>query len=132
MFPRSRSEPKMQYLQQTQPALLELILTSLNRRSENVRVPSIIVAEFEFRNIERHVFGADFVEASDDPALEDRPEALNRVGVDCADDVLPDAVINRAMRVIGKPVIARRSGAVRRTAPPAPRAAGPRPRPRPA
>jgi hypothetical protein len=43
--------------------------------------PGGFIAELEFRNVERHIFGAHLVEASDDAALEDRPEAFNRVRV---------------------------------------------------
>lgn len=89
----------------TTSQVLENTLTSSNRRSENIRIFAVIIAELKLRNIERHIFGADFVEASDDPAFENRPKALNRVRVDCADNVLPNAVIDRAMRVIGQPVI---------------------------
>ena len=51
----------------------------------------IVVPELELRNVERHVFGADFVEAADDARL-NRPEAFNRVRVDCADNELLDFV----------------------------------------
>ncbi len=80
-------------------------LTAFNRRSEDVRVLPIVVSELKFRNIERHVFGADLVEASDDPAFEDGPKALNRVRVDCANNILSYAVIDGAVRIIGQPVI---------------------------
>ena len=63
-------------------------LTSAYRRSENIRVEAVVVAELKFRDVQRHIFGADFVERADHAALEDRPEAFNRVGVDRADDVL--------------------------------------------
>ena len=58
------------------------MLASLNGRSENVVVKTIIVAELELDNIERHVFGAYLVESTDNLALEDRPEALNRLSAD--------------------------------------------------
>jgi len=58
---------------------------SLDRRSEDIRVRPIIITELELRNIERHIFAAHFVERADDAALEDRPEAFNRVRVDRAD-----------------------------------------------
>ena len=85
--------------------VVETDLASRNRRSEDICVLPIIVAELKFRNVQRHIFGTDFVEASDDPALEDRPEALNRVRVDCADNVLASGVVNCAMRVVGQSVI---------------------------
>jgi hypothetical protein len=50
--------------------------------------------------IEREVLGADLVECADDAALEDRPEALDRVGVDRADDILAARVRDDVMRII--------------------------------
>src|SRR5437763_230366 len=47
-----------------------LHLTALDCCSEDVRVPPIVVAELELRDVERHVFGADFVEGADNAALE--------------------------------------------------------------
>lgn len=58
--------------------LRELVLASRNRCAENIGVEAIIVAELELCNIQRHVFAADFVEAADDAALEDRPKSFNR------------------------------------------------------
>src|SRR5271170_7296322 len=57
------------------------------------------IPELKLGDVERQIFPADFVEAADDPALEDRPEAFNRVGVDRTDDVLTRAVVNDAMRI---------------------------------
>jgi hypothetical protein len=39
-----------------------MCLASLNRRSEDVRVLPVIIAELEFGNIQRHIFPAHFVE----------------------------------------------------------------------
>ncbi len=68
---------------------LEHDLTSLNRRSENVVVEPIVVSELKFRNVERQIFAANFMETSDHTAFEDAPETFNRIGVDCADNILP-------------------------------------------
>jgi len=65
---------------------------------ENVIVEPIIVPELELRNVEMQVFLADVVESSDDPALDDAPEALNRVGVHCANHVLMPSVVNGGVR----------------------------------
>jgi hypothetical protein len=54
------------------------MLASLNRRSENVGIEPIVVAELKFGDVQRHVFCADLVEAPDDAAFEDRPEALGK------------------------------------------------------
>ena len=64
-----------------------MTLTPADRFAENVSVVAVVVAELELRDIQRQVLGADFVERANDAALEDRPEAFNRVGVDRADDV---------------------------------------------
>jgi hypothetical protein len=61
---------------------------SLNRRSENVVVRAIIVPELELRNVKMQVFLAHVVESADDAALEDAPEAFNRVGVNGTHSVL--------------------------------------------
>jgi hypothetical protein len=73
---------------------------SFDRRSENVRVLPIVIAELELGNIERHIFAADFVETSDDTALEDAPEAFDGLSVDCADDVLAFRMVNGGVREV--------------------------------
>jgi hypothetical protein len=78
---------------------MQMPLASRNRRSENVRVLAIVIAELELCNIEWKVLTADLVERADHTAFEDRPEALNRVGVDRADHILTGSVIdNRVLR----------------------------------
>jgi hypothetical protein len=62
------------------------------RRVENIGVVAVVVAELKFRNVERHIFRADFVESADHAALEDAPETLNRICVDGADNVFVGAV----------------------------------------
>jgi hypothetical protein len=72
-------------------------LASLDRRPENVRVLPVVISELEFRNIERHIFAAHFVERADYAALEDRPEAFNGLSVNCSYDILTFGVVNDAM-----------------------------------
>jgi hypothetical protein len=67
-------------------------------RAEDVRVAPIVIAKFEFRNIERQIFAAHLVISPNDAALDERPKALNRVGVNRADNMLADGVIDRLMR----------------------------------
>ena len=67
-------------------------------RSENVRVHPVVIAELELSDVQRQVFGADVVISANDAALQDRPEALNRVRVDRADNVFASAMPNDAMR----------------------------------
>lgn len=81
-----------------------IALASLNRRSENVGIEAVVITELKLRNIQRQIFLADLMIAADDAALEDAPEALNRIRVNCADNVLTVAVIDGAMlkSVVGK------------------------------
>jgi hypothetical protein len=75
------------------------LLASLNRRSENIVVQAIIVPELELCNVKMQVFLADVVECADDAALEDAPEAFNRVSVHCTDNVLPLRVVDGDVRI---------------------------------
>jgi transposase-like protein len=69
-------------------------LNSLNRRSENVVIKAVIIAELELSDIEREILGADLVERADDTALEDAPKALNRLSVDgCVCRKLDSAIL---------------------------------------
>jgi hypothetical protein len=60
----------------------------------------MVVTELKFRNVQRHIFGADLVERADNAALEDRPEAFNRIGVHRADDVLLCAMVHGAVCIL--------------------------------
>ena len=80
-------------------------LASPNRRSENIRVLPIVIAELELGNIERHIFAAHFVECADDTALEDRPKSFDSLSVDRADHILASGMINDAMRIVSKVLI---------------------------
>jgi hypothetical protein len=75
-------------------------LASTNRRSENIRALPIVISELELGNIEWHIFPAHFVERADNSALEDRPETLDGLSVDCADDILPSGMVNGSVREI--------------------------------
>ena len=46
-----------------------MTLATINCRSENVGVEPIVVAELKLRDVERHIFGADFVERADHARL---------------------------------------------------------------
>jgi len=71
--------------------------SSLDRRSENIRVFPIIIAELELGNIERHIFPAHFVERADYTALEDRPEAFDGLSMDGANDILTPGMVYSGM-----------------------------------
>lgn len=76
-----------------------MILASFNRRSKNIVIEAVVILELTFRDVQRQIFAAYFVITTYDAALKDAPETLNRIGVDRADDMLADAVINNAVRV---------------------------------
>src|ERR1700686_4863202 len=86
-------------------------LASLNSRSEDIIVEAVVVSELKFRDVQRHILAADLVERADDATLEDRPEALNRLGVDGTDNVLVLGMVNGAVgeffaeMVIANPLI---------------------------
>ena len=84
-----------------------LFLASVDRRSEDVGIETVVVAELKFRDVQRQIFFADFVERADHAALEDRPEALNRVGVNGTDNILLAMMVDRLPGIFGQAVIDR-------------------------
>ncbi len=72
-------------------------LTSCDSRSEYVGIEAIVIAELKLRDVQRHIFGAHFVKCANDAPFEDRPKALDCVGVDRADDILLFAVVNHCV-----------------------------------
>lgn len=52
------------------------------RGPEDIGIVPVVVTELKLRDVQRHVFAADPVECADHAALEDAPEAFNRIGVD--------------------------------------------------
>ena len=64
-----------------------ICLTPLDRFGEDVVVEPIIVAELEFRDVQRQVLAADLVIRADHAALNQRPEAFDGVGVNDAVNV---------------------------------------------
>lgn len=63
--------------------------------TEDVGVVPVVVAELEFRDIQRQVFCRDVVESAQDAALEQRPEAVDGLGVNHATDILAGRVPHR-------------------------------------
>ena len=53
----------------------KMLLASANRRSENVRIQAIVIPELKFSDVQREIFGADFVEAADEPELGNAQES---------------------------------------------------------
>jgi hypothetical protein len=80
---------------------------SCYRCSKDIIVEAVIIFELTFRNVKRHVFGADLVERADNRPLKDRPEALNRVRVYCADNVFAGAMHDGLMWIVAKVRITR-------------------------
>jgi hypothetical protein len=104
--------------------VLNLVSASLNCRSEDVRILTVVVSKLKFSDIQMQIFLADLVIGSDNAALEDRPEAFNRVGVNCANDVLANCMIDKLMReaavqplIAGISVCAEKANAVRYSLP---------------
>src|ERR1041385_989897 len=82
-----------------------MILNPLNRRSEDIRITPMVVAELKLRDVKRHILGADFMERADDTTLEDAPKTLNRVGMHRADNVTLGLMFYGLARLFGQAVI---------------------------
>jgi hypothetical protein len=67
--------------------------------AEDIGVVPIVVAELEFGDVQREILLADLVIAAHNAALDERPEAFNRVRVDRADHVIAERMVNRDMRI---------------------------------
>ncbi len=66
-------------------------------RAEDVRVVPIVVTPLELRNVQREIFSANFVETAHNPALRQRPEAIDSCRMECTVDVLPSGMIDAAV-----------------------------------
>jgi hypothetical protein len=75
------------------------------RNPENIGVVAVVISELKFSDVQRQIFCTYLVIAADNAALEDRPEALNRVRVDRADNVLLCLMLNGLPRIFDQPVI---------------------------
>jgi len=69
------------------------------RRTEDVGVFSVVIPKLKLGDVERQIFTADFVEASHDAALQQRPEAIDCLSVHHAIDVLLRRVPNEGVRI---------------------------------
>ena len=95
-----RKQPPMPHSPKEIRAQFEEISTSFYRRFKDVRIMPVIIAKLELGNIERKVLSADLVEGADAAALDERREALNRVGVNGANSVFALAMIDgRVLRI---------------------------------
>lgn len=78
---------------------------SRNRRSENVIVEAVVIFELTFCDVERKIFGTDFVVAAYDAALEDAPETFNGIRVNGTDYILLGCVVHRLMIVFSQAAV---------------------------
>jgi hypothetical protein len=70
-------------------------------RAENIGVFTIVVPELKLSDVQRQILFADLVERPHDATLHQRPEAINCLSVDRADDVLTGRVANDLVRRLG-------------------------------
>src|SRR3984893_8241014 len=76
------------------------MLTSSDCCTEDVGIIPVVIAELKFRDVERHVFGAHLAECAHHVALEDGPEALNCLGMDRANSVLPLGMVDNGVGIL--------------------------------
>jgi len=73
----------------------------LNGSSENVGVHAVVIAPRKLCDVQGEIFAADLVECAHDTALEDAPEAFDRVGVDRTDNVILRVMPDGMVRIVG-------------------------------
>lgn len=76
-----------------------MISAPLYRRSEDVGIEAVVIAELKLRDVERQIFGAYLMIAAHDTALYQRPETFDRIGVNSTNDALTGFMIDHAMRI---------------------------------
>lgn len=75
-----------------------MTLASADRCSEDVGVIAIVISELEFRDVQMQILPTNLVESANNAALQDRPEAFNRVRMDCTNDTLANRMVNGLVR----------------------------------
>lgn len=70
------------------------------RSLEDVGIHAIIVPELKLSDIQRQIFAADLVEAAHDAALQQRPEAINRLRVNDTINILFLGMADEGMREV--------------------------------
>lgn len=73
---------------------------------EDVGVIPVIIAERELCDVERQILRADFVERAHDAALQQRPKAVDRAGVDGTDNIFSIAMLNEGVRIVSQSPVA--------------------------
>jgi 5-methyltetrahydrofolate--homocysteine methyltransferase len=74
-------------------------LTIPSGAPKNLRILSIVVSKLKLGNVQMKIFLGNLVISTDNAALQDRPEALNGLGTDCANNVLTRAMANDLVRI---------------------------------
>jgi hypothetical protein len=69
------------------------------RGYENIVIEAIIIPELELRNVKMQILFADIVEGADDSTFDERPKALNRIGVNGTNNAFLCSVINGGVRI---------------------------------
>ena len=75
------------------PAASQPVSASSYGRPEDVGVAAVVIPPLKFSDVERQVFGADVVEGAHDAAFQERPEAVDGLGVDVAPDIFAPVVL---------------------------------------
>jgi hypothetical protein len=65
--------------------------------AENIGVASVIVAPFEFSDVQRQILSADFVETAHDATFQQRPKTIDRLSMDRAVHILASAMPDSAV-----------------------------------
>lgn len=73
--------------------------TSFYDCREDIGVIPIVMPKREFRKVQRQIVFAHLMIGADDPALQERPKAINVGGVDITSHIFMLAVIYRFMRI---------------------------------
>lgn len=67
--------------------------------TKNALIQPAIIPELELGNVQRDVLPTHFVEATNDTALQNAPEAFDSVGVDRPDDLAVSGVVHGPVRL---------------------------------
>lgn len=67
------------------------------RSAEDVGIATVVIAPFKLSNVQRKIFSANLMVAAHDTAFQERPEAINGLGMYNAVNILTGAVRDRAM-----------------------------------
>ena len=70
----------------------------LDRCAEDVGIVALVVPKLEFIDVQMQILFADLVEGAHDPALHNRPETFDGVGMNRASHIFSCSVVDHAMR----------------------------------